>query len=196
MSLRPLILCCVLLAGGCATVGRDVPGVKNLATVDPAPEALYRGGQPSKQGIETLRTMGVRTVIDLRNDPVPWERQRVTAAGMTYVHVPTNAAKCDPVRIAQFLMAVRTSERPIFVHCRRGRDRTGLEIAVYRLVDQAEQWTRAAAIAELHRHGHQWLAFPGIQRYLATFDPAPFAAEAASQAGAMVGADAPQSQGN
>ena len=165
-----------------------MPGVKNFATVDAGSEALYRGAQPSRRGIETLKDMGVKTVIDLRNDPEPWERKHVTAAGMKYVHVPTDAKVNDPVRIAQFLVAVRTAERPIFVHCRRGRDRTGLEIAVYRMVEQAERWTREAAIAELRRHGYHWLMFPNIQRFVSTFDPQDFVA-AADQAAALVGAD-------
>lgn len=184
MWIRPIVLCGVVLVGGCATVGRNVPGIDNLATVDPAPDPLYRGGQPSRQGIRTLQKMGVRTIIDLRNDPVRWERQHVTDAGMQYINIPTNAAVVDPIRIAQFLVAVRTAERPIFVHCKRGRDRTGLEIAVYRMVEQAEQWTRDAAIAELMRHGHQWVAFPGIRRYLRTYDPLNFASEAAQLSGA------------
>ena len=169
------LLTLVLLAGGCgATVGRNVGGVPNLATVDPAPEAIYRGGQPTKAGFKTLQKMGVKTVIDLRDDKVPWEKDVVTKNGMTYVNIPSNAASTSPTTIAAFLTAVSAAERPIYVHCKRGRDRTGLEVACYRLVHQQDEWTREAAIEDLRRHGHQRVFFPGIERYLRTFNPEDF----------------------
>jgi tyrosine-protein phosphatase SIW14 len=173
--LRLSLLTLVLLTGGCgATVGRNVGGVPNFATVDPAPEAIYRGGQPSKEGFKTLKEMGVKTVIDLRDDAVRWEKDVVTKHGMTYVNIPSNAARTSPTTIAAFLTAVSVAERPIYVHCRRGRDRTGLEIACYRLVNQQDQWTREKAIDDLRRHGHQRVFFPGIERYLRTFNPEDF----------------------
>ncbi len=173
--LRLLLLTLVPLTGGCgATVGRNVGGVPNLATVDPAPEAIYRGGQPSKAGFATLKKMGVKTVIDLRDDAVPWEESVVTRQGMTYVNIPSNAARTGPTTISAFLTAVSAAERPIYIHCKRGRDRTGLEVACYRLVHQQDAWTRQKAIDDLRRHGHQRVFFPGIERYLRTFDPNDF----------------------
>lgn len=175
---RPLLRIVLLVTcfgvGGCATVGKNFGGVPNFATVDPAPHAVYRGGQPSRAGIATLRDLGVRTIIDLRDDPVPWERHAVTDAGITYLNIPSNAAHTDPAVIARFLDALHTAERPVYVHCRRGRDRTGLEIACYRLVNQQDAWTRAQVLRELRRHGHQRLFFPGIERYLRTMDPQDF----------------------
>lgn len=174
-QLRLSLLTLVFLTGGCgATVGRNVGGVPNLATVDAAPDAIYRGGQPSKAGFATLRKMGVKTVIDLRDDKVPWAKDVVTKNGMTYVNIPSNAARTSPTTIAAFLTAVSAAERPIYVHCKRGRDRTGLEVACYRLVHQQDDWTREQAIEDLRRHGHQRVFFPGIERYLRTFDPQDF----------------------
>lgn len=171
----------VFLSGGCgATVGRDTGGVPNLATVDPAPRAIYRGGQPSKAGFATLKEMGVKTIIDLRDDNVSWEKEVVTKHGMRYVHIPSNAARTNNSTIARFLAAVARAQRPIYVHCKRGRDRTGLEIACYRLVNQQDQWTREAVIDDLRRHGQQRFFFPGIERFLLTFDPADFAPAAST----------------
>jgi protein tyrosine/serine phosphatase len=113
-------------------------------------------------------------VIDLRDDAVPWEKSAVTKNGMTYVHIPSNAARTNATTIASFLTAVTESERPIYIHCRRGRDRTGLEVACYRLVHQQDHWTREKAIEELRAHGQQRLFFPGIERYLRTFNPQDF----------------------
>jgi tyrosine-protein phosphatase SIW14 len=178
--LRLSFLALVILSGGCASVGRDLGGVPNFATVDPKPHALYRGGQPSRAGFATLKDMGVKTVIDLRDDAVPWEKDAVTKNGMTYVHIPSNANRTSPTTVAAFLTALEAAERPVYVHCKRGRDRTGLEVACYRLVHQQDQWTRQQAIDDLRRHGHQRIFFPGIERYLRTFDPDDFMTPAAN----------------
>ena len=154
---------------GCQSVGKPITGVENYATVA---DGLYRGGQPSYDGIQQLKSRGVRTVIDLRDDRNPAERMWVEEAGMAYVNIPSDASRVEPGKIGRFLKEVDEAQKPIFVHCRRGRDRTGLQIAVYRMVEQG--WPREAALKELYAHGHQWLAFPGIARYLRTFDPQQF----------------------
>jgi tyrosine-protein phosphatase SIW14 len=155
---------------GCATVGKPITGIENFATV--VDDELYRGGQPSYEGITSLKEHGVRTVIDLRDDRNPAERMWVEEAGMAYVHIGTNAGRVEPAKIATFLKEVDEAQKPIFVHCRRGRDRTGLEVAIYRIVEQG--WSRDAALTELYAHGYQWAVFPGIGRYLRTFDPEQF----------------------
>jgi len=129
MSRSVVVTLVVLLAGGCATVGKSAPGLHNLDTVDPAPQAIYRGGQPTRKGIETLTTMGVKTVIDLRNDPADWEASAVANAGMTYVNIRASAFQADPKVVEEFLRTIAKSQRPIYVHCKQGRDRTGLGIA-------------------------------------------------------------------
>jgi uncharacterized protein (TIGR01244 family) len=151
--------------GGCQTVGKPITGVENFAMVE---DGLYRGGQPSYDGVQQLKSSGVRTVIDLRDDRNPAERMWVEDAGMAYVNIATDAGRVEPAKVAAFLKEVDEAQRPIFVHCRRGRDRTGLTVAVYRMVER--NWPREAALNELYAHGYQWLAFPGIARYVRTFD--------------------------
>jgi tyrosine-protein phosphatase SIW14 len=169
------LLAMLLIAGGCtASTGTRLRGIDNFAVVDPGAAALYRGAQPSGEGWGTLAEMGVKTVIDLRDDPVPAEQGALAHAGIRYVQIPWSAGAVDPRRVATFLERVRSEPRPIFVHCRLGCDRTGLEIAAYRIVEQG--WSRGDAIKELHAHGYHWMFFPGIERYLRTFDPGAFRA--------------------
>jgi protein tyrosine/serine phosphatase len=89
---------------------------------------------------------------------------------MKYKRIGTNAATVDKEKIRQFLRTLGEAAAvgPVYVHCRQGRDRTGLEIAMYRILVQG--WTRQAAISELREHGYNWFWFPGIERYLQTFD--------------------------
>lgn len=162
---------------GCfpATVGTTRPGVANLDVVDHGAGAVYRGGQPTRDGITTLnRDLHVRTVIDLRDDAVSWEAAACLSQGMTYQRIPSDASVVEPAKIRQFLTLLRAATKPVYVHCMQGRDRTGLELAVYRIVDQG--WTRQAAIDELYAHGFNHFWFKNIENYLRTFDPAEFKA--------------------
>src|SRR5207302_6665523 len=94
------------------------------------------------------------------------------ATGMAYQWIPSDAANVEPAKIREFLTTLRSAARPVFVHCRQGRDRTGMELAIYRIVDQG--WTREAAIDELYAHGFNHFWFPNIVAYLRTFNPNDF----------------------
>jgi uncharacterized protein (TIGR01244 family) len=165
--LMPLLVLVVLT--GCHTVGRNIDGIDNFDRVD---DGLYRGAQPSERGIAELKNRGVQTVIDLRDDRNPNEQKWVENAGMRYINIPSNASRVEPAKVAQFLDAMNDSPGPVFVHCKQGRDRTGLAVGAYRMVDQ--DWTREATLKDLYDHGYHWALFPGIARYLKTFDPAQF----------------------
>ena len=181
-EIRILLIATLLAIGaGCHTTGTRVAGIDNFAVVDEGPRGIYRGAQPSAAGIETLRARGVKTVIDLRDDARPDARQNAESAGLTYVHIPTNASVTDPVKIRTFLDTMATCPRPVFIHCKQGRDRTGLEVAVYRVV--VENWSREDALRELYAHGYHWALFPGIARYVKTFDRAKYATPAPALVG-------------
>ncbi len=156
----------LLVASGCATVGKDAPGINNFAEVEK--NVLYRGAQPTERGIKHLSDRGVKTVVNLRADALAWEKDAVERTGMRYVWLPSLAERTDPKVVAKFLSTMRESGGPLFVHCRVGRDRTGLNVAAYRICEQG--WDRPRAIRELYAHGYHWGWFPGIERYLNTFD--------------------------
>jgi len=174
--------------GGCApaTVGRPVQGVENFARVDGAPHTIYRGAQPTPEGFARLASSDykVSTVIDLRDDAKDWEAGAVAANGMTYKRIATNAGKVEAPKIREFIETVTSAPGPVFVHCKEGRDRTGLEVAMYRILVQG--WTREAAVAELRAHGYNRFWFPGIGRFLWAFDASEF--KEAVTAGASAGA--------
>src|SRR5580765_7473249 len=104
------------ICAGCQTSGTRERGIDNFAVVRDGPRGIYRGAQPSAAGIETLKSRGVRTVIDLRDDARADARQNAETAGLTYVHIPTNASRTEPAKIGTFLDAMSTCPRPVFVH--------------------------------------------------------------------------------
>lgn len=182
-----LLIAVAALAAGCGgpTVGKQLAGVGNFGKVQRRddPHALfYRGNQPTERGIETLKRAGVKTVINLRDDFDPREERWVRDAGMDYVLIKTSCRDIQPLQIATFLGKMRSLQKdegkwPVFVHCKYGRDRTGLYVAVWRIVE--EGWDREAAIDEMISYGHSPgnpMACPALVPYLRRFDASQFRA--------------------
>jgi len=98
---------------------------------------IFCGGQPSDQGFATLKEMGIKTVINLREEPGQIERERelVHGLGMNFLSVPmTPFQEPSEAAIKQFLeLALNPESHPIFVHCLHGQDRTGAMVCIYRM---------------------------------------------------------------
>ena len=105
--------------------------IKNFGQMD---ERFYRGAQPKEKDYASLNELGIKTVIDLREDPEPYEKQNVEALGMRYVNIPIQDKHApESYQIDQFLKVVDDpSTGKFFVHCAGGRHRTGVMGAVYR----------------------------------------------------------------
>ena len=112
----------------------DSPSVKikNFGQMD---ERFFRGAQPKEKDYKALAQLGIRTIIDLREDPEAYEKPMVESLGMTYVNIPMIAKKYPtPEATEMFLKTVNNPETgKFFVHCAGGRHRTGVMGAVYRM---------------------------------------------------------------
>ena len=105
--------------------------IKNFGQMD---ERFYRGAQPKEQDYKDLAQIGIKTVIDLREDPEVYAKPMVESLGMNYIHIPMIAKKYPtPEATELFLKTVNDpSTGKFFVHCAGGRHRTGAMGAVYR----------------------------------------------------------------
>jgi protein tyrosine phosphatase (PTP) superfamily phosphohydrolase (DUF442 family) len=105
--------------------------IKNFGQMD---DRFYRGAQPKERDYKDLASLGIRTIIDLRDDPEKYEQRVVESLGMKYVHIPMIAKKYPtPEATELFLSTVNDpSTGKFFVHCAGGRHRTGAMGAVYR----------------------------------------------------------------
>ncbi len=146
-------LCLPLFAGSL------VPGIENFHQVD---EHVYRGAQPTQQGFGYLARIGVKTVVDLReaDDRGRAEESAVMSAGMKYVNVPmTGLTPPTEAEITRILGILEDEGNgPVFVHCKRGADRTGAVIAAYRIDHQA--WDNTRALNEAMANGMSIFQFP------------------------------------
>lgn len=105
--------------------------IKNFGQMD---ARFFRGAQPKAEDFKDLAALGVKTVIDLRDDPVPYEKSTVEALGMKYVNLAVEDKHApQEAQIAEFLKLASDPETgKFYVHCAGGRHRTGIMGAVYR----------------------------------------------------------------
>jgi len=89
---------------------------------------------------------------------------------MKYVNVPMRGMKTpEDKQISRVLKALRNDkDGPVFVHCKRGADRTGVVLAVYRI--EHDGWTNRDALQEARDLGMYWYQIP-LQRYILSYQP-------------------------
>ncbi len=105
--------------------------IKNFGQMD---ERFFRGGQPKEQEYQELAALGIKTIIDLRDDPKDYEKTNAEALGMRYVNIAMSDKDYPPAaKIQEFLKLVDDpATGKFYVHCAGGRHRTGVIGAVYR----------------------------------------------------------------
>jgi protein tyrosine/serine phosphatase len=127
-----------------------VPDVENVALVAPG---IYRGAAPTAKGLDGLKALGIRTVVNLRHYHGSTEEKLCRERGIDYVRVileSSDAPKDEDVR--RFLEIVTDPVRqPVYFHCWRGKDRTGAMCAAYRI--RVEGWPLDEARREMQEFG-------------------------------------------
>ena len=148
------MLSAVLLLAA-ATGPFEVGSCENFGQVGPA---LYRGAEPDEACLAHLRSIGVRTVVNLRDDDEDTARERklAEALGMRFTNVPMSGfRRPDEEEVRRALEAIGATEnQPVFVHCKRGRDRTGVVVAAWRM--SREGWSLDQAYEEAKRFRLAW----------------------------------------
>ena len=97
-----------------------VPGVVNFARVE---TTVACAGATTPEAVAEVKRLGYGSIVNLRQASeaganVEAEAAAAKAAGITYVHLPFNAASPDPTLVDRFLDAVtNTANQPAFIHC-------------------------------------------------------------------------------
>lgn len=156
-----------------------VPGVKNVFQVS---ASLFRGAQPSEQGLAELKKLGVTVIVNLRErgQEVDSERTEAKALGLRYVSIPVDTWLPPTThQVAEFLTMLRSSPGDkFFVHCHLGRDRTGVMIAAYRVA--AQHWDADQIIHEMEAAGFRAVKQPFMWAFVERF-PKAFASDSEFQ---------------
>jgi hypothetical protein len=133
-------------------VSRDLPNFHVVHSY------FYRGAAPSFAGMEQLKSLGVKTIIDLRRTPIMIDAERayVNKLGIEYVSLPMgdwipSAEKQELFLSIMNRASVDPTKGPVFLHCSHGSDRTGFLTALWRV--KHDHWTMAQALVEMLQRG-------------------------------------------
>ena len=123
--------------------------IKNFGQMD---DRFFRGGQPKEGDYQQLAALGIKTIVDLRDDPESYEQRDAEALGMKYVNIPMSDKDYPAAaKIEQFLKLVDDpSTGKFYVHCAGGRHRTGVMGAVYRF--NHYNWNYDQVYAEMKKY--------------------------------------------
>lgn len=152
-------LVCLVFALSLALPSYAAPEDTAIPHFSKVNDAIYRGGRPKPAGLSYLRSLHVRTVINLQGgdlnnpryrsfmkwwepgelaDAIAAEMMLSESLGLRFLSKPLDAI--DPVsdeddaRIDEILAVMgNPAAQPVFVHCEHGVDRTGLIIALYKV---------------------------------------------------------------
>ena len=161
-----------------AVAAQDVvdPGPAPIPNFEKVRDGLYRGGHPDAEGLDYLKTIGVKTIIDLEVgdfiEAYPWsiteEMDGAADRGISLLRQPMSAFEpavfgvLDGKIDAIMAMLSDPSQGPFYVHCLHGQDRTGLVIGLERVL--IENWAPQDAHDEMVRLGFHTF-FIGLDGY-------------------------------
>ena len=133
-------------------------------------KSFYRGAQPTQSGIGLLGSLGVKTIINLRDvgEAIGDEEQWAAKAGLHYFNLPMKGFGQPPDTLVQKILSLidDPQNQPVFLHCRRGKDRTGTIVACYRIAH--DNWTSRQATKEARGLKMSWFEM-GMKRYIRDF---------------------------
>ena len=143
----------VLVLVGCSAVptfvSHEIPNFRPV----PGDPSVYRGGQPkSKAAWAYLQSMGVTNVVKLNLESGASDSE-ARALGMTVRYFPINMLhqillKPDRHAVSNAVAAIKPGT---FVHCKHGRDRTGLIVGCKRVWQDG--WEKTNAWNEMLTNG-------------------------------------------
>lgn len=131
-------------------------GLPNLHKVS---DELYRSAQPEEHGMTSAKALGIRTVIALRETELDTALNEAENTQLNMVHIPIVTWNIRQESLLKALKMIDISPKPVLVHCRHGADRTGLVVALYRMVYQ--DWSKARVKDELVNGGFGYHAIFG-----------------------------------
>jgi protein tyrosine phosphatase (PTP) superfamily phosphohydrolase (DUF442 family) len=149
----------ILLAAAAATATPAHPfaeritglaGVENVARVAPG---IYRGSRPTNEGLDSLKKLGIKTIVNLRHYHGAAEEAACRKRGLDYERIVLHSSDAPTDADARRFLQIVTdpARQPVYFHCWRGKDRTGVMAATYRMAVQG--WTLSDALAEMQAFG-------------------------------------------
>lgn len=123
---------------------------KNFYRVD---ELLFRSAQLDGSYAAKLHELGIKSIVNLRHFSRGGDR-RAFGDQFWLANKPLQSWEIKPAQIADVLRTIRERQKKgaVLVHCYHGADRTGLVVAMYRVIYQG--WSLDAARSEMIDGGY------------------------------------------
>lgn len=139
-----LPLCVMMSLTGCITATPISPRpshwaneLKADANFYQVSQDLYRSEQPIIDDVPAIHAQNIKTIINLRQGKDNDDTQ-LFGNDITLIHEPLITWRVSPSDIARVLYAIERHQKTgaVLVHCRHGADRTGIVVAMYRVIYQ------------------------------------------------------------
>ena len=109
---------------------------------------IYRGGRPRPTAFPKLVGIGIRTIIDLEGEEsAAKEKKKVNELNLRlppnkrirFLSLPISPEQIEVTgiptgQLKELFEQIRDTQKPIFIHCYHGKDRTGAVVAIYRML--------------------------------------------------------------
>ncbi|MBQ8847410.1 MAG: dual specificity protein phosphatase family protein [Candidatus Gastranaerophilales bacterium] len=136
---------------------------------------LYRGAKPSEEEIEQLKELGISIIIDFTtgygSNNQKSEKEIAKNLGINYINMPfpsfENPSDEYVNRFFNVMEQARKNDEKVYIHCREGKDRTGLFAAMYKL--KYLNSDLQSCIQEMLDMGHDNVTNPNLIPYLKSF---------------------------
>ncbi len=157
-----------LVLSGCVSP-RGFPPEHQIVNFDRVDERLYRGAQPTVNGLEFLHSIGVKSVVNLRlaHEVLPSEKPAAERLGMVFTNLPLSGVTTPTTeQMNGILDTIERLPAPVFIHCHYGCDRTGMAVSCWRI---RHGWSREEALREAKAYGLSSL-LGGMRRFILNFN--------------------------
>ncbi len=148
----------------------------NIARFQNIDNILYRGAKPEYEDIKRLKEIGIDTIIDFTTGygnqySKADEKAIIENLGMNYIDMAflpfRNPSDEDVNKFFETMQQARKENKKVFIHCREGKDRTGLFAAMYKLKYNIADLS--TCIHEMIEMGHDSLYYPNLIDFLKKF---------------------------
>ncbi len=108
--------------------------IKNFFQVD---DGVYRGSAPSPRDVLDLKKhLNVNTIISLDKDAAQKIKRSCQLIGINHIIIPIDIHDKNSIKhLFKYDIEKLFNDKSVFVHCHRGKDRSGLLIALYRCLN-------------------------------------------------------------
>jgi len=130
-------------------------------------DSIYRCEQPDSLDFVLIHRIGIKSVLNLRSNFT--DKDLIDGLPLNIYSVEMIPFNFGDKEIVKALRILENSPKPVIVHCLYGSDRTGVVIAMYRIIFQ--NWTKEEALNEMEDGGYDFHSiFINIPHYIKTVD--------------------------